>query len=67
MVASKVFVRNGYQCVEEVWRIGPKLLKLVRHTLEPYGTYVRDLTVWEYLQWAMACPEQVTLMRSEIK
>ena len=67
MVARKVFEHNGYPCVEEVSRVGPKLLTLVRHTLEPYGTYMLDLTVWEYLQWAMACPEQVTLIQTEIK
>jgi len=38
----------------------------VGHTAEPYGgPYARDLTLWEFLRWATASPEQVTLIPSD--
>jgi hypothetical protein len=59
----KVFERNGYQCLEKVWKTGQKTFELVGHTAEPYGgPYTRDLTLWEFLRWATARPEQVTLI-----
>ena len=64
MIAMKVFERNGHQYLEKVWQTGPESFELVRHTAEPYGAYVRDLTLWELLLWATACPEQVTLIRA---
>jgi len=66
MIAMKVFERNGHRCLEKVWRIGPESFELVGHTAEPYGgPYVRDLTLWELLRWATACPEQVTLIPAD--
>jgi hypothetical protein len=66
MIAMKVFERNGYQHLEKVRQTGPKSFELVGHTAEPYGgPYVRDLTLWELLRWATACPEQVTLIPAD--
>jgi hypothetical protein len=63
MIAMKVFERNGHQHLEKVWQTGRESLELVGHTTEPYGgPYARDLTLWELLRWATACPEQVTLI-----
>jgi hypothetical protein len=61
VVARKVSEHNGYQFLEWVWQTGPECFELVRHTLEPYGVFLRDLTLWEFTQWANECPEQVTL------
>jgi hypothetical protein len=59
MIAMKVSERN----LEKVWQTGPKSFELVGHTVEPYrGPYARDLTLWELMQWATECPEQVTLI-----
>ena len=66
MIAMKVFECNGHRCLEEVWQTGPKSFELVGHTAEPYGgPYVSDLTLWEFLRWATACPEQVTLIPTD--
>lgn len=63
MIAIKV-LSNNHQ--ENVWQTGPESFKLVGHTAEPYrGPYVRDLTLWELLQWAAGCPEQVTLIPAD--
>jgi hypothetical protein len=66
MIAMKVFERNGHQCLEKVWQTGPATFELVGHTAELYGgPYARDLTLWELLQWATACPKQVTLIPAD--
>ena len=63
MIAMKVFERDGYQYLEKVWQTGRDRFELVGHTAKPYGgPYARDLTLWELLRWATACPEQVTLI-----
>lgn len=64
LIARKVFEHNGHQYLEKVWQTGTKSFELVRQSTEPYGVYVRDLTLWELLRWATACPEQVTLIRA---
>lgn len=61
MIAMKVFERNGYPYLEKVRQTSPESFELVRHTAEPNGVYLRDLTLWEFLQWANERPEQVTL------
>ena len=64
MIARKVFERNRHQCTG--WQTGPESFELVGHTAEPYGgPYARDLTLWELLRWATACPEQVTLIPAD--
>jgi hypothetical protein len=65
VIAMKVFERKGHQCLEKVWQAGPDRFELVGHPAEPYGgPYARDLTLWEFLRWATASPEQVTLIPS---
>jgi hypothetical protein len=61
IIARKVFWHNGLEHLQTVFRTGQSL-ELVGHSLEPGGTFVHDLTPWQCLQWAMACPEQVTLV-----
>jgi hypothetical protein len=61
MVARRFFKRNDYEDLEYVRQTGPDCFELVRHTLEPCGVFLRDLTLWEFMQWANECPEQVTL------
>jgi hypothetical protein len=61
VIARKVFWRNRLQHLQTVLQTGQSL-ELVGHSLEPGGTFVHDLTFCEYLQWATACPEQVTLI-----
>jgi hypothetical protein len=66
MIAMKVFERNGHRCLEKVWQNGPESFELVGHAAEPYGgPFARDLTLWELLRWATACPEQVTLILAD--
>jgi hypothetical protein len=63
LIATKVFERNDDQYLERVWQTGPKSFELVGHTAKPYGgPYARDLTLWEFLRWATACPKQVSLI-----
>jgi hypothetical protein len=64
MIAMKVFERNGYPYLEKVRQTGPESFELVRHTAEPNGVYLRNLTLWELLRWATECSEQVTLIRA---
>jgi hypothetical protein len=61
VIARKVFWHNDLQHLQTVLQTGQSL-ELVGHSLEPGGTFVHDLTTWEYQQWATACPEQVTLI-----
>jgi hypothetical protein len=63
MIAMKVFERDGHQYLEKVWQTGPETFELVGHTGKPDGDpYARDLTLWELLGWATACPKEVTLI-----
>lgn len=62
MVARRFFKRNDLEYLEYVRKIGPDCFELVRHTLEPYGTYLHDLTLRQFQQWKAECPEQVTLL-----
>lgn len=62
LVARKVADHNGCQYLEYVCQTGLECFELARHTLEPYGTYLHDLTLRQFQQWKAECPEQVTLL-----
>jgi hypothetical protein len=62
VIATKVFYNNGLQHLQTVAQTSSDSFELVGHSLELGCTFVEDLTLWEYLQWAGACPEQVTLI-----
>jgi hypothetical protein len=62
MVARRLFKRNDLEYLEYVRQTGPDCFELVRHTLEPYGAYLRDLTSDQFQQWKAECPEKVTLI-----
>jgi hypothetical protein len=64
VVARKVADHNGSEYLEYVYQSGPECFELVRHTLEPYGTYLHDLTLRQFQEWKVECPEQVTLIRA---
>jgi hypothetical protein len=55
-IARKDFWQSGVQHQQTVLQTGQSL-ELIGHSLELGGTFVRDLTFCEYLQWATACPE----------
>ena len=57
IIARKIFWHNDLEHLEMVLQTGPSL-ELVGHSLEPGGTFVQDLTPWEFRQWEMACPSK---------